>query len=316
MDLRHMRYFLAVAEERNFRRAAERLHMAQPPLTRQIRSLETELGSTLFVRTAKGVELTDAGTALLEEVPNILKLARQAKDKTQRAARGLAGQLHVGIFGSAVLHVIPLMLARFHAERPGVRIELHDMTKNEQIQALRERRIMVGFNRLVPNESDLTVEVVLRERLLVGLHESHRLCAKKRITLRDMEGEPMILYPNAPLPGLAQRIVNAFRRERVRIRVEHEVDDVLTCVALVSSGFGLCITTESAASLRLPGIVYRPLNSRLLRDIELSCLYRRDERSPVLSAFLEVVHAFAATSGVGVKSKGRRRKSARVTSRH
>ena len=267
--------------------------MAQPPLTRQIRALEDDLGTPLFVRTAKGVDLTNAGAALLEEVPNLLALAARARERTQRAGQGLSGRLDVGTFGSGVLDVIPRMLARFHAERPDVRIVLHNQTKAEQIEALRERRIAVGFNRLVPPETDLVVETVLRERMVVALPESHALAARKRLRLRDLNGQPMILYPNLPLPGLAQRVAGAFVREGVELHVEQEVEDVLTATALVSSGFGLCITTESSMSLRLPGVAYRPLDCDALRDIELACLYRKGDLSPVLAAFLEVVHAFA-----------------------
>jgi DNA-binding transcriptional LysR family regulator len=293
MDLRQMRYFLALAEERNFGRAAERLHMAQPPLTRQIRALEEELDTVLFLRTPKGVELTAAGETLLDEVPNLLQLAQRARDRTRLAGQGQIGRLDVGIFGSGILDVIPRMLARFHAERPEVKIELHNLTKAEQLVALRERRISVGFNRLVPPEDDLVVETVLRERMVVGLPEGHRLCAQSEISILDMDDEPLILYPNVPMRGLAQEVTSAFRSAGVRLRVEQEVEDVLTCVALVASGFGLCVTTESTASLRLPGVAYRPLRCDTLRDIELSCLYRRDDSAPILAAFLAVVRDFA-----------------------
>ncbi|MDO9029972.1 MAG: LysR substrate-binding domain-containing protein [Hydrogenophaga sp.] len=302
MDLKDMRYFQAVAEERNFSRAAERLHMAQPPLSRQIKALEDEMGAPLFVRTAKGVDLTEAGQTLLDEVPNLLLLAQRAKDRTRRAGQGLTGQLEVGLFGSGVLDVIPRMLARFHAERPEVRIVLHNMTKSEQLQALRERRISVGFNRLVPPEEDIVVETVLREPLVVAVHESHPLAQRQRIRITDMAGESLILYPNVlPLPGLAQEVMEAFRQEGAEVKVEQEVEDVLTAVALVASGFGLAVTTRSASSLRLPGVAFRPLSSRYLRDLELSCLYRRGDPSPVLAAFLKVVHDYARLEKQKVK---------------
>ncbi|BEP96329.1 LysR family transcriptional regulator [Acidovorax sp. A79] len=299
MDLRQMKYFLALAQELNFGRAAQRLHMAQPPLTRQIRGLEEELGTPLFLRTPKGVELTAAGQALLDEVPNILSLAERASERTRMAGEGLIGRLDVGIFGSGVLDVIPRLLADFHRERPAVRLKLHNMTKAEQLQALRERRVTVGFNRLVQAEPGLGVEIVLREPLVVGLPETHPLCERAQIDLRDLSGVPMILYPNAPLPGLAQEVTTAFVREGARLEVAQEVEDVLTCVALVASGFGCCITTQSAMSLRLPGVAYRPLRSRYLRDIALCCLYRTEDSSPVLTAFLQVVRSFAARQSNG-----------------
>lgn len=293
MDLRQMRYFLTLAEERNFTRAAERLHMAQPPLTRQIRTLEEELGTDLFVRTPKGVNLTAAGQALLAEVPNLLALAQRAKERALLASQGLSGRLDVGIFGSGVLDVIPRILARFHKERPEVRIVLHNLTKSEQIQALRERRISVGFNRLIPPEDDLVVETVLREPLIVALPAAHRLCKKASLRISDLSDQPLILYPNLPIAGLAQQVLQAFGREKALVRIEQEVEDVLTAVALVAGGFGVCVTTASSASLRLPGVVYRPLESSYLREIELSCLYRRSDDSPVLSAFVAVMREFS-----------------------
>ncbi|MFM0337704.1 LysR family transcriptional regulator [Paraburkholderia fungorum] len=289
MELKQMRYFLALAEELNFGRAAERLHMAQPPLTRNIRALEEELGTPLFIRTPKGAELTEAGRALLDEVPNILALTRRAEEQTQLAGQGYMGRLDVGIFSSGILNVIPRLLADFHTERPEVKIGLRNMSKAEQIAALRERRITIGFNRLVPHESDIAVDWVQREPFLVALYEGHPLCEKKAVTLRDLDSERMILYPNAPVHGLAQEVTAAFRAEGVRLRVEQEVEDVVTCIALVASRFGVCVTTASAVNLRLPGVVYRPLKSSQLREIELSCLYRREDTSPILQAFLKLI---------------------------
>ena len=293
MDLRQMRYFLALAEERNFTRAAERLHMAQPPLTRQIRALEDELGAELFVRTPKGVDLTEAGEALLGEVPNLLALAQRAKERPVAASQGLSGRLDVDIFGSGVLDVIPRILARFHAERPEVKIVLHTLTKSGQIEALRERRISVGFNRLIPPQDDLAVETILRETMMVALPAGHPVARQKEVRISDLSDQPLILYPRLPIAGLAQQVMQAFNREKAVLRVEQEVEDVLTAIALVAGGFGACVTTASTASLRLPGVVYRPLVSNHLREIELSCLYRQSDQSPLLAAFVSVVREFA-----------------------
>ncbi|UJB66181.1 LysR family transcriptional regulator [Acidovorax sp. YS12] len=292
MDLRDMRHFLAVAEEGHIGRAAARLHLSQPPLTRHIQALEEKIGVPLFVRTPKGVTLTEAGRTLLEEAPNLLALAQQAAERTRLAGQGLIGRLDVGLFGSGVLDVIPRILARFHQARPEVKIVLHNLTKDAQLQALRERRITVGFNRLVPEEDGITVETVLREPLVVAIAASHALAARPAIRLQDLDGVPLILYPNVPLRGLAQEVADAFRAEGVRMRVEQEVEDVVTAVALVSAGFGAAITTQSAASLRLPGVEFRPLRSARLKELELSCLYRSGDASPTLRAFLDVVHEF------------------------
>jgi DNA-binding transcriptional LysR family regulator len=293
MEHRQMRYFLAVAQELNFTRAAERLHMAQPPLTRQIQALEQELGVPLFQRTTRGVTLTEAGQALLEDLPKVMAMTDRARERALRASQGQIGRLDVGIFGSAVLDVIPRLLARFHADRPGVRIVLHNLSKVEQIQALRERRISVGFNRLVPAEDDLAVETVLREPLMVALPSQHPLAQRTSLTLADLDRQSLILYPNLPVAGLAQEVIKAFGRERLSVRVDHEVEEVLTAIALVAGGFGVCVTSASTAALRLPGVAYVPLHSEHLKEIELSCLYLRSDTSTTLAAFLNVVRDFA-----------------------
>ena len=147
MDLRDMRHFLAVAEEGHIGRAAARLHLSQPPLTRHIQALEEKIGVALFVRSPKGMTLTDAGRTLLQETPNLLALAQQALERTRLAGQGLIGRLDVGLFGSGVLDVIPRILARFHQAHPEVKVVLHNLTKDAQLQALRARRITVASSR-------------------------------------------------------------------------------------------------------------------------------------------------------------------------
>lgn len=309
MNLKQMQYFLAVATERNLTRAAEKLSMAQPPLTRQIAGIEKELGVSLFVRTAKGVDLTEAGLVLLEEVPNILSLSERAHVRATQAGKGLTGRLDVGIFGSGILNVIPKILGNFHKQRPEVAITLHNMTKPEQIEALRERRIMVGFHRLPARDPDIEVELVTREPMYVGLYRGHRLCRNAVITGADLDNEPMILYPNLRVNGLEQEVINMFSREKVRLNIAQQVEDVLTCVALVAGRFGLCVTTKStASSLLMPGVVYRPLESVHLRSIELSCAFLRGRESPVLKALRSVVNDFreSEASAVGAAPVQRR----------
>ena len=206
MDLRQMRYFLALAEERNFTRAAARLHMAQPPLTRQIRALEDDVGATLFVRSPKGVTLTEAGQALFDEVPNLLALAARAKERAVLAGQGQSGQLDIGTFGSGVLDAVPRILARFHAERPEVKIVLHNLSKSAQIAALRERRINVGFNRLIPPDDDLKVETVLRESMMVALP------AQSPLSHSSFSSSPSIAsrFWSAHLPSLPQVLPQVF----------------------------------------------------------------------------------------------------------
>lgn len=289
MNLRQLRYFLALAQDKNFGRAAERLHISQPPLTRQIRALEQSVGAQLFHRTPKGVELTEVGKVLLEEAPNLLAVAQRTQERVQRSAQGLAGRLDIGLFTSSVLDVIPRILTSFHAQRPDVQLGLHTMNKPQQIEALLERRIDIGFNRLVPITPGIKVEVVARERMLVALPKNHALCTHETLSLAELEDQPMIVYPNLPVSGLAQKVAEAFRREERRLHVVQEVEDVLTSLSLVSAGFGVCITTAPAARLGLPNVVYRPLYSPWLPDIELNCLYREGDRSILLNEMLTLI---------------------------
>ena len=190
MELRHLKYFVAVAKELSIGRAALILNISQPPLTRQIQQLEEDLGATLFVRSVKGVELTEAGRTLYAEAQNILALVDLATERTKRASLGLIGRLDVGIFGSGMFDIVPRVLLKFRTEYPDVKIAMHTMTKGEQIEALRQRRITIGFNRLVPKHPDICSKVVMWERLLVGVHSSNPLAEQERIALVDLADQP------------------------------------------------------------------------------------------------------------------------------
>ncbi|MFZ2122995.1 MAG: LysR family transcriptional regulator [Rhodoferax sp.] len=296
MDLRHLKSFVVLAEELNFSRAAVRLHISQPPLTRQIQLMESELGAPLFERLPKGLALTAAGCTLLDDARRMLGLMDAAKDRAAQAGRGELGRLDVGIFGSAIFHHIPRLLLQFRSLYPNVQINLHEQTKAEQIQALRERRLTIGFNRHVRPAPDLVVETVYQEPLLVALHGAHPLAQQAAISVRELSQQPLILYPNNTREGFADHVLSMFYHEGLQAQVELEVKDVVTAVALVSSGFGLCVTPEAASSLQLPGVVYRPLKAEPAPTVELVCLYRRDDVSPVLTAFLETVRQFQPQS--------------------
>lgn len=292
MELRQLKYFVALAEELNFSRAAERLHISQPPLTRQIQQLESDVDARLFSRGPRGVELTPAGIALLDDARRILGLVGVARERTGKFGQGRIGRLDVGIFGSAILNHIPRLLLQFRQRYPEVQIALHDLKKAEQIAALREKRLTIGFNRHVAVEEDIMVETVFLEPLLVALHNKHPLARHKSIRIAEVIDDPLILYPSNTRPGFADDVMALFRAEGAQPRVAQEVTDVVTAVALVASGFGICITPEAASTLRLPGVVYRPVKANPPPTIDLACLYRRDDDSPILKAFLEIVRKY------------------------
>ncbi|MCL7462987.1 LysR family transcriptional regulator [Pseudomonas sp. NW5] len=297
MDLRHLRYFIAVAEEQHIGRAAARLHISQPPLTRQIQQLEEELGVQLFNRTPRGMELTGAGEQLLEEARNIRLLVEQATERTQRAGQGRLGRMDIGIFGSAILDIVPKVLAAFRAAYPQVRLVLHSMDKNEQIEALRQRRISLGFNRILTPLPDIASELVTTESLLLALHVEHPLAALPVVPFTALAEHPLVLFPTGSRPSFIDRVIGLCQQEGFVPQVAQEVGDAVSAIALVAHRFGACLVSESSAVLHMQNVVYRPLSG--LPDnarIDLSCIFRHDDRSPMLAAFLEVVRHYRDTS--------------------
>lgn len=291
IELRHLRYFLAVAEQRSFRAAAMQLHISQPPLTRQIRQLEDELDVQLFIRQPRGVELTQAGSVLAVEAANLLTLTEQAFERTRLAGSGQLGRLDIGIFGSAVLGVIPQLVLRFRERYPNVEVVMHNMDRAAQIQALRERRLDVGFNRFFATEPDLTWNIVRSERMMVALHSGHALADREELALSDLAGAPMILYPHRARygRGFNERVRELFAEREIDAHIVQEVDDAVTAVSLVSSGFGCCLVVESATALQLPGVRYIPLTSDAPTNFELCMIHRSDDQSALLEAFRSVV---------------------------
>lgn len=288
IEFRHLRYFVAVVESKSFRAAAQHLHVSQPPLTRQVQQLEDLLGVKLLVRQPRGVETTAAGTVFYAEARNLLLLAEQAIDRAQTAAQGRLGRLDVGTFGSAVLDVIPRILHDFRALYPNVDVVLHNLDREGQLRALRERRITVGFNRFFDEEPGLHWEVVRREALHVAMHENHRLAASASIGVRDLGREPLILYPRAPRPGFIDHVLKLLSAHRVQPGPAHEVDDVFAAVALVSGSMGLTLVVDSACNLRMPGVRYVPLQQVEDTSFDLCVIHRDDDESAALRAFLEV----------------------------
>ncbi|GAB2182451.1 LysR family transcriptional regulator [Denitratisoma sp. agr-D3] len=296
MEVRQLKYFLTVAEELNLGRAALRLHISQPPLTRQIQQLEEELGTLLFLRTPKGVELTEAGRLLQEDAANILSLMHRASERTQLAGSGHLGRIDVGIFGSAMLNVIPRLLLTFRNRYPGVVMALHSLNKTQQIEALREKRLTIGFNRIIPESGDIQVEKVLVEPILVAVNRNNALSQLDEIPMAEIASQPLIVYPNQSRPNFADDIISLCHNEGFQPNVVQEVEDVVTAVALVSSGFGLSMVPASGANLKLPDVVYLPLKKVPTPSIDLSCVYRKDDRSPILHAFLEIIRSYRDTN--------------------
>lgn len=293
MDFRQLKYFLAVAEELNIGRAASRLHISQPPLTRQIKSIEDELGVELFVRTTKGVELTQAGEMFKVEARNIRMLVEGAIDRVQRVGEGKLGRLDVATFGSAIYNIIPHLLQRFQQRYPGVRIVLHTMTKAEQIEALRQRRVTIAFNRMTRDEPDIGRELVAVEALFAVVPSDHPLAALDKVSLNELMANPLVLFPNVGRPNFVDHVIGLCREHGLEAQIAQEVGDAVTGIALVARGFGVSLIPESAAkALTVEGTKFLPLKEAPDAVVDVSCLYRASDRSMLLQSFLEVVREY------------------------
>jgi DNA-binding transcriptional LysR family regulator len=298
IELRHLRYFVAVVRERSFRAAASVVNISQPPLTRQVQQLEEVLGVQLLIRGTKGVELTIAGAMFYTEACNILGLMDQAVVKAKLAGAGELGRLDVGVFGSAVLDAVPRIIISFRELYPQVEVVLHNMDREHQIQALRERRIVVGFNRFFREEADLTWETLVTEMMLVAVPSNHRLAKNRSLSIEDLANEPLVFYPRVERPqGFTDYLMRMFHSRNITPNIVQDVDDVVTAVSLVSSGLGLCLVVEAARNLQLPGVSYIPLKEADQVQFDLCMIWRTEDHSPLLEAFLTVARAARVDAG-------------------
>jgi len=295
LDIRQLRYFVAVAEYGSFRAAAERLHITQPPLTRQIQQMEEALQTPLFIRLATGVELTAAGRTLYEDAIGILNLSEQAVVRSRLAGRGELGRLDVGVFGSAALDVVPRIIQRFREQHPKVEVSLHNLNRVGQLKALGERRLTVGFNRFFSDEPGMSWEAILSEKLHVATYLAHPLSQLAAIGFDDLKGQPLILYPRTR-PGFIDHVSRILQDRGIVPKIVQEVDDVVIAVALVAAGAGLSLVVDSACNLRLPSVRYVPLTEKDLVRFDLCMIRRSDDNSPVLEAFLKVVRDYQKQS--------------------
>ncbi|MBW4610943.1 MAG: LysR family transcriptional regulator [Hassallia sp. WJT32-NPBG1] len=286
MELRHLRYFVTLAEELHFGRAAERLHIAQPPLSQQIRQLETELGFELFHRTKRKVQLTEAGQVFLDEVQQIFKQLEQAIQVGRQTSRGEMGQLVVGFVSSAPYNILPKILRSFRSSVPEVRLELHELTTNEQFRWLRESRIDVGFVR-PPVEDTFNFETIFQESLMVALPDTHLLAHQSDVCLRSLKNEPFILFPRLLAPGLYDLIISLCQQAGFSPNVTQEAIQMQTIVSLVAGGLGIAIVPESLQNLQRTGVVYKIIQEPTPKTA-IAIIWRQNDRSATVQKFLEI----------------------------
>jgi DNA-binding transcriptional LysR family regulator len=282
MELRHLRYFVAVADELHFGRAAEKLHISQPPLSHQIQDLERELGVELFHRTRHFVALTEAGRAFLEEVRRILQDTDHAVMTARKAGNGEVGRLSVG-FGPSCEAGVLRMLKAFLSRHPNVVLDLHDLRSRVQIQALVDRRIDVAFPILPIAHRDLASETITAGAPVVALPVAHPLARATQIRLRDLHSDPFVRV--SPDGGFHDFVLSACAQAGFAPSVAHEAGHVLTVLGLVGAGLGVAILPGALRPAE--GVEFRTLTDA--PPVQFGVAYRRHETSPLLIAFLEVV---------------------------
>ncbi|HUD34206.1 MAG TPA: LysR substrate-binding domain-containing protein [Variovorax sp.] len=289
MDFRQLTCFIAVAEEGQLGKAAARLCLSQPPLSRHIQALEAELGVRLFERTAAGMDLTQAGIALLDEARNIESLIQKATQKARRAGTGRSGQLKVGIYGSSIYGVVPQILRQFRLAYPEVELLLHYAQTPAQVQALRHGQVEIVFERMVPIEPDIRVQLIRREQLLVAMHMSHPLAQREWIHIGDLRHETFILGSEVTA---ASRVVEICRKAGFIPRLAEPSSNVVTATLLAAVGAGVTLVPASMVNVHFPEIVYRPLEADLDHSMDLHCFFLDKAPSPLLASMLETIRSF------------------------
>lgn len=293
MELRQLRYFVAVAEEGNFSRAAERLHVSQPPLSTQIKSLERELGVSLFERSNRGVSLTAAGQGFFEEARTVLGRLEQARMRALQTDRGEAGMLSVGFVSIADYSILPPALKSFRARFPQVEVQLHELTTDAQIRALRDARLDLGIGLAPVDEPDIEFKSVMREELVLAAPAAHpAVKGDKPVDLRVLARESFIVPPREIAPGLYDLTIGHCRSFGFAPRITQQARQMQTVIGLVSCGMGFALVPASVRNLRRTGVLYRPLRGRPAL-IELGVLRLRQTDNPQRDHFVSVLMGVA-----------------------
>jgi DNA-binding transcriptional LysR family regulator len=287
IELRHLRYFLAVAETLHFGRAAKKLGMAQPPLSQQIRRLEEMLGAPLFERTTRGVTLTPAGSVLRERA--ISSLARLADDleQTRRVARGEEGQLTVGFSGSVMFTELPMAIQAYRRAYPRVEVRLREMWTSQQLVALGDGSIDVGFLRDGERRPELEMTPLLREPFHVALPSGHRLQRQRKVDAASLEGEPFVLFARRMGELAFDRTMRCCLDAGFQPTIVQEAPQFPTLIRLVSAGLGISLVPACAATIAFPGAIFRPIRSKRWTSVDIGT--RVGGVSATAAAFVETV---------------------------
>ena len=292
IDLKQLKYFLAVAEEKSFSRAAERLHISQPPLSQQIMKLESELGVRLFTRTTRTFELTVAGRALMGEAADMLAKMRMTIDTIRQIDRGEVGRLRVGIVGSAMWGPIPSLLEEFQTKYPSVTWTLHESGPNVQYDALRAKQIDVGFWREPRLDEDdlrndhLKQELCFRENVCVAVNEHHPLATLPYIELIDIRDEPMLTLA-LDKSAFPRYLIQCCVKAGFQPTIFQEASEPQTLLAMVGAGLGVTLMPETTSRIGWPGVIFLPIKTNP-PSANLYITYTTLDDAPVVRAFLKI----------------------------
>ncbi|MGH8419876.1 MAG: LysR substrate-binding domain-containing protein [Pseudomonas sp.] len=291
MELRHLRYFIAVAEELHFGRAAESLGISQPPLSQQIQALENELGARLFERTNRRVELSEAGRLFLDEARLVLAQVEKASDVARRAQLGELGELKIGFTASAPFtSSIPQAIFAFRQRHPDVHLALQEMSSKEVAERLEEESMQVGIMRPLPLPDSLVAVELLREPLVAILRSDHPLAEgnERGIYLKELAGEPFVFFPRSYGSGLYAQLVSLARDAGFSPLFTQEAGEAMTIIGLVAAGLGVTVLPASYQRMRIDGVAYRTvLDPDATSAVWL--VQRKDQKSPMAKAFVDLV---------------------------
>lgn len=285
MDVRRLECFVAVAEELHFGRAAERLHMAQPPLSQQIRALERELGVELFLRTTRRVEATAAGAAYLPRARAILRDLEDAAAEARLVAAGRLGRLGIGCVGSVTYSLLPRLARGLAVELPGVEVSFRgEMLVPDQVAALLAGEIDLALLRTPAHETALALTPLRRDRLVLAVPGDHPLATRRRVGVRDLRGVDLIVHSGRRDAVMYERVVGLCRDAGFDPRIRHEVSETSTLVTLVAGGLGVAVVPEPVSELGLDGVRYLPLAGAGTVELALAHLHTRTEPHLLLAA--------------------------------
>ncbi len=290
MELRHLKYFVAVAEEMHFGRAAKKLHIAQPPLSQQIMNLEHELGVRLFDRAGRGIRLTDAGRYFLKEAKQILLHAEQAAETAGRIFHGQAGRLVVGFVGSVIHTFLPRGLRLFRERFPEVELVLQELNTADQIAALHAGRMDIGFHYQGAQDATLSYRKLSLAPLLAVVPTKHALSGRKSINIRELAREPFIANTRSTEPVVRDAFISLCHAAGFSPRIAQEAGQVQTVLGLVASGLGVCLLPDFIKNIRRPGVRYIPLSGSP-PAVKLAVVWRSDNSSPLVKSFIDVIGA-------------------------